>query len=140
MKRFRIDFTVRELDCPPEEARGVSLGEDVSVDKIHEFFTRCRDAVVTLFVPKRQVARPNEFTPQEIEEERKKRQLEELWDAMKYGGVPGPAASNPRKAIEEEQKKYRWMRDAIDNGNPIDTGPNYDELIKFAQGRSAGNK
>lgn len=53
MKRFRIDFTVRELDVPPEEARGVAFGDEVAVGDVFGFFNRCRDAVVTLFSGKR---------------------------------------------------------------------------------------
>jgi len=49
MKRFRIDFTIRELDCPPEEARGITFGDDVDAKSIFDFFNRCRDAAITLF-------------------------------------------------------------------------------------------
>ena len=49
MKRFRIDFTIRELDCPPEEARGITFGDEVDSKSIFDFFNRCRDAAVTLF-------------------------------------------------------------------------------------------
>lgn len=53
MTRFRIDFRIQELDCPPEESRGVSFGDDVDTDHLFDFFNRCRDAVVTLFTGKR---------------------------------------------------------------------------------------
>jgi hypothetical protein len=49
VKRYRIDFTVREVGVPPEEAQGVVFGDEVSVDSIYSFFNRCRDAVTTLF-------------------------------------------------------------------------------------------
>lgn len=51
--RFRIDFRIQELDCPPEESRGVSFGDEVDTDHMFDFFNRCRDAVVTLFTGKR---------------------------------------------------------------------------------------
>lgn len=56
-KRFRIDFTVRELDVPAEDARGISFGDDVPVEQIVDFFDRCRDAARTLFVQAPPVAK-----------------------------------------------------------------------------------
>lgn len=50
-KRFRIDFTVRELDVPLEDARGITFGDDVPVEQITDFFNKCRDVARTLFVP-----------------------------------------------------------------------------------------
>jgi hypothetical protein len=49
MKRFRIDFSIRETDCPPEDAQGIRFGDDVDVKDIFEFFNKCRDAAMTLF-------------------------------------------------------------------------------------------
>lgn len=48
MRRFQIDFAVRELDVPEEQARGVRFSEAVNVDNVFDFLTRVRDAVVTL--------------------------------------------------------------------------------------------
>jgi hypothetical protein len=51
MGRFRIDFTVREIDVPADDARGISFGDEVSAEQIVDFFNRCRDASRTLFAP-----------------------------------------------------------------------------------------
>jgi len=51
MGRFRIDFTVREIDVPADDARGITFGDDVSAEQIVDFFNRCRDAARTLFAP-----------------------------------------------------------------------------------------
>lgn len=49
MKRFRIDFTIRELDCSPKDAQSITFGDEVDSTDIFDFFNRCRDGVVTLF-------------------------------------------------------------------------------------------
>lgn len=55
MKRVRVDFVVREIDIDggPEQARGVSFGEDIDVDELYEFFNRCRDGANLIFSGKR---------------------------------------------------------------------------------------
>lgn len=47
--RFRIDFSIRELDVPEETARGIRFGDDVDIDAIAEFFNKHRDLARTLF-------------------------------------------------------------------------------------------
>lgn len=49
LKRFRIDFSIRETDCPPEEAQGIRFGDEVDAKDLFDFFNRCRDAALTLF-------------------------------------------------------------------------------------------
>jgi len=49
MKRFRIDFSVREVDVPEDQAQGIRLGQEVDAVQMKDFFNRCRDAAVTLF-------------------------------------------------------------------------------------------
>ena len=51
MKRFRIDFSIREVDVPAEEARGVKFGEEVSLDQVYYLFNRWRDEINALFQP-----------------------------------------------------------------------------------------
>jgi hypothetical protein len=53
MNRWRIDFAVRELGVPEEEARGIKFGDDVELEDIMDFFDRCRNAVRTLLGTKR---------------------------------------------------------------------------------------
>lgn len=52
MKRFRIDFAIREIDVEPgEEAQGIRFGDEVELNDIYDFFNKCRDAAKTLFLP-----------------------------------------------------------------------------------------
>lgn len=53
MSRWRIDFAVRELDVPEEQARGIKFGDDCELDDVIDFFERCRDAVRTLLGTRR---------------------------------------------------------------------------------------
>jgi len=46
--RWRIDFAVREVGVPEDEARGIKFGDEVELSKVHDFFDRCRDAVSVL--------------------------------------------------------------------------------------------
>lgn len=47
--RFRIDFTVKELDVPDDRARGITFGDEVDGSAVAAFFDRCRDAFAVLF-------------------------------------------------------------------------------------------
>lgn len=47
-RRFQVDFAIRELDVPEEQARGVRFSEAIPADAIFDYLTRVRDAVVTL--------------------------------------------------------------------------------------------
>ena len=73
MKRFRIDFVVRELDVPDDQSRGISFGDDVPLDGIFDFFNRCRDAVSALFV-----APPNKTRPNIVDGDRAREALKKL--------------------------------------------------------------
>lgn len=50
-RRFRIDFSIRELDVPEEQARGARFGDDVELAHMSDFFNKRRDAVHSLFQP-----------------------------------------------------------------------------------------
>jgi len=51
MKRFRIDFSIRELDVPEDQAEGVRFGDEVPLTQMFQFFDRCRDAMRALYEP-----------------------------------------------------------------------------------------
>lgn len=66
VNRFRIDFSVNELDAPENEQRRIVFGEEVTAEDIFDFFNRCRDGVVTLLTGKRPVERevaPERYYP-----------------------------------------------------------------------------
>lgn len=110
-KKFRIDFTVRELDTPEDQARGITFGDDVPVEQIVDFFDKCRDVARTLFVTgviSRKPEKP-ELTP----EERSKiisqdNQLKKYVHDMGYGNIyPGDDGSLGGTGPMSEQA-YEW--------------------------------
>jgi hypothetical protein len=70
VKRFRIDFSIREADVPPEDARGIRFGDEVDADKIFDFFNRCRDAALMLFNGGKRPPTENEWEVLKQEAER----------------------------------------------------------------------
>jgi hypothetical protein len=106
MKRWRVDFTVREADAPAEEARGVSFGEEVTTDELFGFFNRCRDSIVTLFTGRRPASDSVAEDPQEVAEkldEVIKRELDRLKQRMAMG-VP----SRPPVPSFETEAQVPW--------------------------------
>jgi hypothetical protein len=99
MRRFRIDFTIREVDCPPEDARGITFGDDVDVNSIFDFFNRCRDAAVTLF---------NGPRPKDLDTEWNElsREIEETKKKAKQAGVPIVMAA--QKPCDDEHRMRWW--------------------------------
>lgn len=119
MKRFRIDFTCQELDCPPEEAQGIKFGDEVAVSDIFEFFNKCRDAAMTLFnsaLPKKPKGEDPEVTKlkaelglQRLENQRLKQELERIKQAQL-----------PHDQAPWEYRKSDRYRMAADRGIPDD--------------------
>jgi hypothetical protein len=119
MKRFRIDFSIRETDCPPEDAQGIRFGDDVDVKDIFEFFNKCRDAAMTLFnsaLPKKPAEDP-ELTKLKARIallEMKNSQLQQENDRIKQAKLPhdqGPW---------EYRKTDKYRLQAGDRGIPDD--------------------
>jgi|SRR5579863_8421931 len=136
--KLRIDFSVREADVPPEDARGVRFGDDIDVKQIFDFFNKCRDAILTLFnqrVPVDPFADERQRLEAEIAKlrvELKNRDLER----MKPRSDPG-VPCNPRDPLPWEYRPGRdkhWIAEQIralgDDGSRGGDGPPDPEYLK----------
>lgn len=57
MRRFRIEFSIRELDVSDDQSQGIRFGDDVTIDKIIDFIDKCRGACRALFESETEVSR-----------------------------------------------------------------------------------
>lgn len=116
MKRFRIDFSIQETGCPPEEAQGIRFGDEVDADKIFDFFNRCRDAALTLFHGGK---RPREHAEEEFEQ--LKKEAERLKrKAMMTGQAQMGVAQRPKQV--DDIASFRRMFNG-DDGSRGGDGP-----------------
>jgi len=128
--KLRIDFRVQETECPPEEARGVSFGDEVDVKSIFDFFNRCRDAVLTLFnqpVAKDPFADERKRLEAEIAKlrvELKNRDLDEQRRKQREM-MPDPGRRIPGPYEVDRRDNRRWMKEFLsgDDGSRGGDGP-----------------
>jgi len=126
MSRFRIDFSIRELDIPEDQARGIRFGDDVEVSGIMDFFDRCRDAARTLFLPS-----PNKaFFSNKDNVEGLMKELDEL-----------KRADVQRQNVEKMKKLMIGMAKTAPNMPPPHAQKNwdYDELKRGDDGSRGGD-
>ena len=139
--KLRIDFSVRETDVPPEDARGVRFGDDIDSRQVFDFFNKCRDAVMTLFgqkVPKDAFDGERQQLQAEIDRlktEVKRKELERLVPAR--GGDPGIDRRRETAPWEYRPDKKHWMTASnpvripnMDDGSRGGDGPPSPEFLK----------
>jgi hypothetical protein len=140
MKRFRIDFTIRELDCPPEEARGITFGDEVDSKSIFDFFNRCRDAAVTLF----NGTRPR-VAEDELAEVKRQLEAEKQKARMRNQGVA--QAPVPIRDVIDLEKMWGSTKDPVhhlrqdfgdDGSRGGDGPPSAEYLARVAAAKKQG--
>ena len=108
--KLRIDFTVRESDVPPEDARGLRWGDEIEVKQIFDFFNKCRDAVLTVFgqrVPKDQFKEERERLEAEIVRLKNELLTERRKPLRPDPGIPvRPRETAPWEYRPDERKRW----------------------------------
>lgn len=121
--RFRVDFSIRELDVDPETARGVRFGDEVDVEDLAEFFNKHRDLVRTMFQPAKKHRSADEIQQEmnklmaEREEAKKREQAKLAETVTKMKQLVGdrnikvllPQAPAPRDPYREKNWDYDEM-------------------------------
>ena len=134
MKRFRIDFAVREADVPPEDAKGISFGDEVPIEGLFDFFNRCRDAALVLFTgrsPAVQVDKEKEHMQAEIDRLKATIDLERLKHRQAMAPDPGiMRPTRPELAPWDNRPSKRW-RPGMDDGSRGGEGPMSPEAQKY---------
>lgn len=113
-KRVRIDFVIREECDDPAQARGISFGEDVPVEDIHDFIDRCRDAAKILFNGKRPPpelpAKTAAETMRELDAEYKRIKAESYGKMYRYE-LEAASPSSAHDAVTEYESAERRARE-----------------------------
>lgn len=136
--KLRIDFSVREADCPPEEARGVRFGDDIDVNQIFDFFNKCRDAILTLFnqrVPK------DQFKDERDRLEARIKELESELMKERLKPIREPIRTDPGRPRDQAPWEYRpdnrkhWLATEhrvpnMDDGSRGGDGPPSPEFLE----------
>ncbi|SRR5579885_1781771 len=124
--RLRIDFSVRETDVPPEDARGIRFGDEIDAKQVFEFFNKCRDAVMTIFgqkVPKDRFEDDRKQLEAEIERLKREARQRDI-DRLR----PDPGRPNDLLPWEYRRDKH-WMK-LSDDGSRGGDGPPSPEFLK----------
>ncbi len=118
MKRFRIDFSIRETDVPPEDAQGIRFGDEVDVNGIFDFFNKCRDAAMTLFNSVRPKNDPeiDKLKAALVQKDMLLMQLQKELERIKQAQHP-----HDQGPWEYRRDRKYWLQDqAADRGIPDD--------------------
>lgn len=121
-KKVRIDFVIREVpddDAPEGEPRGISFGDEVPKDHIHEFINRCRDAANTLFNGKRP-GEASEITEEMLKAEIARLRAQAAAQRSSMGG--GVAALPPKPSLPAPHRSLDEAFDSLMNGDDVDPG------------------
>lgn len=136
--KLRIDFSIRETDVPPEDARGIRFGDEIDAKQLFDFFNKCRDAVLTIFgqkVPKDRFEDDRKQLEAEIEKLKQEVRRRDI-DRMR----PDPGIERPRPTQPWEYRRDKhWLASEMtkpvrypnmDDGSRGGDGPCSPEYLK----------
>jgi len=108
VKRFRVDFSIRETDVAEgDEPLGIRFGDEIDIKDIFDFFNRCRDAAVTLFNGRSPKDERAELT-KKLEAEVEKLRIKTAKQRMAMG-----AAAKPEQIDDPRDLMQIWSRGEI---------------------------